>query len=540
MASSRRIITQARYILADVSANNNKHWVLRMYDDGELVTSWGRVGLGEQTKSLGHFPSQTRDSVFKARCREKEAKGYKALQVVATDGGATAASPSASAASALEAATRDILGAGAPAPTAAPAPSSAPDAAPLAPPPPADSALERLVKLLVQQNVHDVKLASGGQIQADESGLFRTPLGIVTAPALARARVLLSLMAPLVAAGAFGDPAWPALLSEYLQLVPRNVGLQRPSAARLFPTPAVLQRENQLLDSLAGSLQMLEARRVQAAAAAAAAAAAGSALAPPPPPRLFDVSLRLVAVGEEEDPAALSTAGALWHVEGANTPSDAAAAAAAAAAAGSQIFRNIRSLQYQTARKEHPASALRLKRVYHFAHNPMRAAFNRSVGGGAVGNVMRLWHGTRVGNLLSILRTGLVVPPATSSHVTGRMFGDGIYASQVSTKALNYSYGAAPGQWRSGSSGRGSKGSSSSGGEEEEEGTESYFALLLDVAMGRVHHPAKWGSNLPAADSDSTWARAKDVGLSNDEMIVYRSEQVNPRFLCEFKAKKYY
>ena len=33
------------------------------------------------------------------------------------------------------------------------------------------------------------------------------------------------------------------------------------------------------------------------------------------------------------------------------------------------------------------------------------------------------------------------VPPANASHCTGRMFGNGVYFSDQSTKALNYAYG---------------------------------------------------------------------------------------------------
>ena len=534
--AARKVLTSARYILADVNANANKHWDLRLFEDGELVATWGRVGTADQTKSFGHFPLPAqRDKLFRQKCREKEAKGYVQLQVVDTpEAPGAAAAPGGkpwAAAAALAAATRDILGAAPPAPAAAPAPAaSAAAAAPAPPPPPAEAALERLVRLLVRQNVHDVAAASGGAIVGDASGLFRTPLGIVTEPALARARALLALMAPLVAARAHDHAQWPALLSEYLTLVPRAVGRERPSPARLFPDAAALLREHQLLDSLAGSLQVLEARRQQAEAAAVAAAAgaagapgAPGAPPPPPPPRLFDVSLRLIAVGELEAPGELSTEGALW-------PADAAAAAAAARAPGAHVFRSLRALQAASARPEHPSARLRLLRAYRLTHHPSARAFSGPGGGAATGNVMRLWHGSRVGNLLSILRSGLVVPPASSQHVTGRLFGDGVYTSSVSTKALNYALGAAPGQ-----GGRSGGGGSGGGGGDGE--SESYFALLADVAMGRVHHPAAWGRALPAAGSDSTWARARECGLANDEMIVYRASQVNPVFLGEFKAK---
>ncbi|MGG2383099.1 hypothetical protein, partial [Salmonella enterica] len=66
--------------------------------------------------------------------------------------------------------------------------------------------------------------------------------------------------------------------------------------------------------------------------------------------------------------------------------------------------------------------------------------------GKKVGNIKELWHGTRVGNVLSIMKGGFVIPPSNASHVTGRMFGNGVYFSDQSTKSLNYAYGCAPGQ----------------------------------------------------------------------------------------------
>ncbi|WP_430326539.1 hypothetical protein, partial [Salmonella enterica] len=61
--------------------------------------------------------------------------------------------------------------------------------------------------------------------------------------------------------------------------------------------------------------------------------------------------------------------------------------------------------------------------------------------GKKVGNIKELWHGTRVGNVLSIMKGGFVIPPSNASHVTGRMFGNGVYFSDQSTKSLNYAYG---------------------------------------------------------------------------------------------------
>ena len=330
-------------------------------------------------------------------------------------------------------------------------------------------------------------------------GLVRTPLGVLTEPAVASARALFDRIAPLVATGNYSDPQWRALLNEYLATVPRNVGSRRPTPSSIFPTVAALQQEHQLLDSLAGSLQVLAARRAQAEKGAAADAAAAGATRP----RLFDVSIVPVVVGEQEDSSRPSTA---------NTR------AILPVPLTGKIFRNVRSLISATARGSHLAThRLALRRLYHLDIRSMSKAHAER--GARLGNYMRLWHGTRAGNLLSIMRSGLQVPPASSPHVTGRMFGDGIYGSDCSTKALNYAVGAAPGQRNS-----------SVGGDDD-----SCFAFLADFATGVVHEPPTSGCNLPAPGSHSSWARAHETGLLNDEMIVYDSAQVRPVFLAEFQ-----
>lgn len=458
---------------------------------------------------------------FRRRCLAKQAKGYIPLQVVYENGSKAPLGSSASLNEITSVVTRDILG----------APSTSQDAA--------ASALERLVRLLARQNIHDVGVATGGQIVGDSDGLFRTPLGIVTEDALVSARALLDRMAPLVASREFTQQSWSELLSQYLTLIPRDIGQRRPDPERLFPNATALQSELGLLDSLAGSLQMLNARRAQASAAAANPSVAAAA-----PPRLFNVSLRLVEVGELENAEAPSTAGALWPP---------GSIGATSAPSTGEVFINVRELFSASSRhaRVHDAARLRLRRVFQLSHIPMDVAFNARTDAHAginVGNVFRLWHGTRVGNLLSILRMGLVVPPASSPHVTGRLFGDGIYASDCSTKvrivmgrawtrtdnlcapqALSYALGSAPGQRRS------TLRTASSTGDDDDSESPSYFALLCDMAMGRVHHPSGRFGTLPAPGSDSTWARASDTSLNNDEMIVYKSSQVTPRWLCEFK-----
>ena len=89
----------------------------------------------------------------------------------------------------------------------------------------------------------------------------------------------------------------------------------------------------------------------------------------------------------------------------------------------------------------HTASRLKLQRVFELV-DPVGARVYADVAV-VIRNEQELWHGTRAANLLSILRRGLYVPPTTGStvQIAGRMFGDGVYLSAQSSKALNYSHG---------------------------------------------------------------------------------------------------
>lgn len=83
------------------------------------------------------------------------------------------------------------------------------------------------------------------------------------------------------------------------------------------------------------------------------------------------------------------------------------------------------------------------------------------------GNVVSLFHGTGAANLYGILSTHLKVPARTGGniHITGRMFGDGVYFGQYS-KALQYSTRRFGGSKNKGN---------------------SYFLLVCDVALGKIH-----------------------------------------------------
>jgi poly [ADP-ribose] polymerase len=137
-----------------------------------------------------------------------------------------------------------------------------------------------------------------------------------------------------------------------------------------------------------------------------------------------------------------------------------------------------------------------------------------------------LWHGTTAGNVLSILRTGLICPPSSDSRyaTTGRMFGDGCYFSNQSTKALNYACGT----WS------------------RDIGSGNPMMFLADVVMGREFRPtsstmsvsrqARTEHDDKGRPYNSIFVRAGSCGIRNNEMIVWDSPQIKLTYLCEFSG----
>lgn len=508
---STSILREVKMILTSVERNNNKFWTAKVLGNNEVVVTFGRVGT-RGASQLKAFPSSAQALRFlEAKMKEKEKGGYMRARVLtASDGVLDGDDRTASSASATPPLFKDLLARAASeqlfpddedvrknteeearmtlfgvsdsnaALTKAPVEAVAGTGtekghrrhAPR-------DLLSSLVRQLVEANTH--KILSNTSMSYDESaGSFRTPLGIVSQDAVDEARLLLGKISDLVASKDTTTTAWQPLLERYLMLIPRDVGRYRPTLTSVFPDLAAIKAENSLLDALEASVKaVLDAARAKAAAAQAGDPGQQTT------PRLFRG--QLIPIFCERTFSFIDT----FFKAGIND-------------------------------KHYSSRSARLHRVYACRIDAMAEAFEAS--GRASGNTRRLWHGTRPGNVVSILTSGLQVPPPTSPHVTGRLYGDGLYFASQSTKSLNYSIGVAPGQGGRGSSGRPS----------------SSFMFLCDVALGRSFVPGVDGSHAaaryPVAGFDSTWAKGGvSPGVINDEFIVYRTAQAKPLYLCEFR-----
>jgi len=324
---------------------------------------------------------------------------------------------------------------------------------------------QELIDYCAKVNVHTIMKQSGGQITFDaSSATFKTPLGVIAPDQVSDARDLLVTISDFVSANDFSNRRFNGVLNQYLRLIPHAVGMSRITPELIFPNTQAVLNENALLDGLDSSFVDVTTAKPKK-----------GKKKKDNTPQIFNVELE--------------------HVT------------------DKKVLSYIRNMYQKTRKSMHQSNSLSVHAVYTIKIAMMASAFEKY--GATLPDIRQLWHGTKASNLLSILKGGLIIPSSSSGHVTGRMYGDGIYASSVSTKALNY----ATNFWGSGGS------------------TDRTFMFLLDMAMGNYHDAQSWGGSYPIRGTQSTWARAGRA-LKNDEMIVYRLDQVNLTHLVEFRQRR--
>lgn len=138
----------------------------------------------------------------------------------------------------------------------------------------------------------------------------------------------------------------------------------------------------------------------------------------------------------------------------------------------------------------------------------------------SMGNVQELFHGTRSANMPGILSSHLKLPNQLRGvHITGAMFGPGLYFANQSTKSTQYSC-------------------SRFGGTANKFPTA--FIFLADVALGKVKKEeyAKYYLKAPAGYHSVMGVKGRS--LLHDEFIIYREAQQRLRYIIEFEAKSKY
>lgn len=344
----------------------------------------------------------------------------------------------------------------------------------------ADPAVAAFVDLIIAENRHAISTASGGLITVSDDGIVRTALGVVSLGNILAARRALDGLAALISSR---KPMNVNLLNDYLTLIPQKVPSKRGWADTFLTEFTTVTKQRDLLDQLESSIAL-----ATTAAKAAVTKAAGAQPA-------VDFRYKVALLDDKKE------------------------------------FTRIKDFFEGTKNsRHHPGvSGLKLKRVFVLTDSDVHAK-KFAAAKKSLGNTRELWHGTLVGNLLSILRKGMYVPPTsgTTIRIAGRMFGDGIYFSDQSTKSLNYSHGFWGG---------------STGGSRD-----NCFMLLNDVVLGNEFRPYQnggWngrnsidkahnGSDEKGKPFHSISVKGGTAGVMNNEIIVWDTDNIKVSYICEF------
>jgi len=436
-------IRESKYIKSDVRKNNNKFWYITELADASIQTQYGRVGDKGQSRLKSFGNQELASKFYDKKCREKQKSGrngeiaYRPLNVISGTSGVINSSTGNIDKSRLkEIAKKQIKTNG-------------------------DPIATKLIEYLTKVNAHNISVATGGQITFnDTTGLFSTPLGIITQSNIDEANNLLTQVGDMVAKQTYNNQMIEKT-NDYLMLVPQDIGRRQLEVKSFWNNLQTIQNQKAIIDSLQASLVSATSNPIKTK----------NKTIDIPEEKVFDVQLSLIK--------------------------------------DNNIMRRIKNKYNKTKQTMHSCHKLKVKKAYKVNITTMADAFYTN--GKSIGNIMQLWHGTRASNLLSILRGGLIIPASSSSNVTGRMFGNGIYFSDQSTKALNY----ADGYW---------------GGNKDN----NCFMFLADVAMGKAYTPKTYNESFPKSNYNSTFAKAHKSGVYNNEMIVYNLFQANLTYLVEF------
>lgn len=148
--------------------------------------------------------------------------------------------------------------------------------------------------------------------------------------------------------------------------------------------------------------------------------------------------------------------------------------------------------------------------------------FDKFVADNNIKDTRLLFHGSRSENFWSIMKTGLVLRP-TNAVITGKMFGYGCYYAPRCAKSIGYT--------------------SLSGSYWARGGSNTAYMALFDVAYGTPYDVYNFDSKYYSLDynklqqfksgANCLHAHADRGMLKNDEIVVYKEEQMTIKYLIE-------
>lgn len=341
------VIKTVKMICSNIDGNNNKFWNADLHDNGDIYVVYGRVGYSGQKEG----PFSGGQAFLDKKIKEKKKKGYIEFDGIALDSNKTVVS---SVPDLKEVAKKQIK-------------YSSPQ-------------LEKLIERLALANIHNI--TSSTKITYDvKTGLFSTPLGIVTPASIEEARNLLALLKAQKENGK--DAHFGPAINRYLMLIPHDFGMTK---VQHFADSIDFMKELNTLDSLEASYASFTTSVVENKSTTSIEE------------QVFDAKLDVMS-----------------------------------------DFSEINKWFESSKRKAHGYDNVRIKNAYTVDIKENSSRFKLE--GEKLGNIVQVFHGTSEANLLSILKSGMKVSPPSTAYIAGKMFGNGVYGAVQSTKALGYTYG---------------------------------------------------------------------------------------------------
>ena len=167
-------------------------------------------------------------------------------------------------------------------------------------------------------------------------------------------------------------------------------------------------------------------------------------------------------------------------------------------------------------------SSSKFRKAWRVKNLKTQKRFDKFVEENNIKDTRLLFHGSRSENFWSIIKTGLVLRP-TNAVITGKMFGYGCYYAPKCAKSIGYT--------------------SLSGSYWAHGGNNTAYMALFDVAYGTPYDVYNFDSKYYNLDynklqqfkpgANCLHAHAERGMLRNDEIVVYKEEQMTIKYLIE-------
>ncbi len=330
-----------------------------------------------------------------------------------------------------------------------------------------DDAGKELIKKLVAQNIHNI--TSNSKITYDiKTGYFKTDLGIITQEGVDKALDLLNQIEKMIEVTKFsiftddGNSNRKKFIKfneEYFTIIPTKIKNLR-EFDNLLTTLEKINAQKDICNALLDSIKIIEAEKSK--------------------------------IGSMDKPTVVQETIFNTSVTKLNDDKE---------------FNRLVEYFEKSKNKNHGLGSYKVHNIYHVSIGKESEEYRKDLS-----NQMELFHGTKVANLLSILKSGLLMPKYSPGQSTGYMFGQGLYFASQSTKNLNYCDGM---YWNNASK------------------QDKIYMFVADVAMGNYQIPNSSRSKMPDSGYDSYWAQPGKSGIMNDEMIVFNNNQIKLKYILE-------